>query len=83
MSRPKATVAKVKKNIALSLPVAARLELELFSEVDGRVPVGAQGELIEKLLIEHFAKIDKAAKKGKGNGHVAAGAGNGADIEGA
>ena len=65
MSRPQATVPKVKKNIALTLATATRLELELYSEVDGRVPVGAQAELIERLLVEHFAKLDKASRKGK------------------
>jgi hypothetical protein len=54
MSRPKRTIRTIYKNIALPEDLVAKLELELFSEVEGRIPFGAQQEFFVKLLREHF-----------------------------
>lgn len=58
MSRPKSLTRRIKKNISLPEDIVARMELELFSEVDGRIPVNAQSELIEKLLRQHYQRQD-------------------------
>lgn len=65
MARPKSLQPKLMKNIALTQETVTRMELELFSEAEGRVPVGAQSELIERLLQEHFRKINRALRKDK------------------
>jgi len=58
MSRPKGLTPRISKNISLPQDIVARMELELYSEVDGRIPIGAQSQLIEKLLREHYKKMD-------------------------
>jgi hypothetical protein len=59
MPRPKKTIRTIFKNIALPEDLVARLELELYSDVEGRVPFGAQQEFFTKLLREHFERIDQ------------------------
>lgn len=54
MPRPKKTVRTVYKNIGLPEDLVARLELELYSEVEGRIPHGAQQEFFTRLLRTHF-----------------------------
>jgi len=56
MSRPKGITRRISKNISLPEDIVARMELELFSEVDGRIPIGAQSQLIEQLLRDYFNK---------------------------
>jgi hypothetical protein len=56
MSRPKGVTRRLSKNISLPEDLVARMELELFSEVEERIPVGAQSALIERLLRDHFNK---------------------------
>ncbi len=58
MSRPKGLVRRMSKNISLPEDIVARMELELYSEVDGRIPIGAQSQLIEQLLRKHYAQQD-------------------------
>jgi len=61
MSRPKGIIKRMTKNISLPRDIVVRMELELYSEVEGRIPIGAQSALIEGLLREHYAKQDEAA----------------------
>lgn len=58
MPRPKKTTRTIFKNIGLAEDLVARLELELFSEVEGRIPFGAQQAFFERLLRKHFAEMD-------------------------
>lgn len=58
MARPASNNPKVSKHISLSVENVSRMELELWSEVEGRVPVGAQGVLVDRLLTEYFQKLD-------------------------
>ncbi len=60
MSRPKGITRRMSKNISLPEDIVTRMELELYSEVDNRIPIGAQSQLIEKLLREHYRKLDAA-----------------------
>lgn len=54
MARPKKTVRTIYKNIGLPEDLVARMELELFSEMEGRIPFGAQQEFFTKLLRDYF-----------------------------
>ncbi len=54
MGRPSKTLRSVQKNIAIPEDLCTRLELELFSTVEGRIPHGAQQAFFEKLLREYF-----------------------------
>jgi hypothetical protein len=63
MARPKSNNPKVKKHFSLSVENVARMELELYSELEGRVPLGAQAELVDRLLTEHYLRVDAAAQK--------------------
>lgn len=55
MPRPKSAVPRIDKKITLSSDVVARVELELFSELEGRVPYGAWAAFIEGIITRHFA----------------------------
>jgi len=54
MARPRKTVRTVPKNICLPEDLVAKLELELYSEVEGKIPFGAQQEFFTKLLRDYF-----------------------------
>jgi hypothetical protein len=54
MARPKKLIRTVYKNIALPEDLAAKVELELYSEVEGKIPFGAQQEFFSRLLREYF-----------------------------
>ena len=58
MARPKPTIPQIKKTLHLPQDVVARLELELFSDLEGKIPHGAQSELITQLLRNYFAALD-------------------------
>jgi hypothetical protein len=58
MARPPKTIKSVYKNIAIPEHLAARLELELYSPVEGKIPHGAQQLLFTKLLEDYFQEQD-------------------------
>ncbi len=58
MPRPRNVTRTVFKNIGLREDLAARLELELYSEAERRIPLGAQQRLFNQLLEEHFKRAD-------------------------
>lgn len=60
MPRAKSPVRSISKLIRLPEDIVARLELELYSPAEGRVPQGAQQDLFMRLLKEHFEKLDAA-----------------------
>lgn len=57
MARPKNTLRTIQVNLAIPEDLVARMELSLFSEVEGKIPHGARSELIARLLREHFTKV--------------------------
>lgn len=61
MAKPKSIIPTIEKKISIPADLCARLELELHSDVEGRIPYGAQSEFICRLLRDHFAAIDKAS----------------------
>lgn len=50
MARPKKTDRPIEKNISLPQSIVARVELELFSELEGKVPFGAWQRYIVGLI---------------------------------
>lgn len=60
MARPRKAIRPVEKNISLPEDIVARVDLELFSEVDGKVPFGAWQRYILRLIREDFTRQDAA-----------------------
>ncbi len=56
MPRPLKTVRTIFKNIGIAEDVVAIVDLELYSDVQGRVPIGSWQGLIDRLLREHIDK---------------------------
>lgn len=63
MPRPKSLIPKTRVEIQLHSDLVARMDLLLFSDVQGRVPYGAREEFIANLIREHFSRIDKKVGK--------------------
>ena len=61
MARPKKTDRPVEKNISLPQSVVVRVELELFSELEGKVPFGAWQRYIVRLVEADLAKREAKA----------------------
>lgn len=60
MARPKKTDRPIEKNLSLPSSIVARVELELFSELEGRVPFGAWQKYIVGLIEADLAKKEGA-----------------------
>jgi hypothetical protein len=56
MARPRKTDRPVEKNISLPQSVVVRVELELFSELEGKVPFGAWQRYIVRLVEADLAR---------------------------
>ena len=56
MARPSHTTKSVQLNLSLPQPLADKLALELYSEVEGRIPLGAYKAFFTTLLENHFAE---------------------------
>ena len=50
MARPRKTDRPLEKNISLPQSLVVRVELELFSELEGKVPFGAWQRYIVRLI---------------------------------
>lgn len=66
MPRPRKAIRPVEKNISLPEDIVARVDLELFSEVEGKVPFGAWQRYVEALIRTDLARRDEG--KGQANG---------------
>lgn len=58
MARPKRLMRPVRKNLAVPEDIAARVDLELFSELENRVPHGAWSKFVTELIREHYRRKD-------------------------
>lgn len=56
MPRPRKAVPSVEKNLSLPRDLVVAVDLELFSELEGKVPFGAWGKYVERLIREDLAK---------------------------
>ena len=59
MPRPRKVDRSIQKNIGIPESLATRLDLMLYSEVEGRIPVGAYQKFFTQLLQDHFKAIDR------------------------
>lgn len=64
MGRPAKLDRPVEKSISIPGSIHTRLELLLFSELEGRVPHGAWSKLVEGLLRDYLERV-----QGMGAGH--------------
>lgn len=60
MARPKHIMRPILKRVSIPEDIVARVDLELYSEVEQKVPYGAWSELCERLLREHLNKQVRA-----------------------
>ena len=56
MGRPLKTDRPIEKNISLPRSIVVRVELELFSALEGKVPFGAWQKYIVRLVEADLAK---------------------------
>ncbi len=63
MGRPAKTIKSVQKNLALPEDLVIRVDLELYSELEGKVPFGSWQELVVGLLEEHLQRVYDARGK--------------------
>jgi len=56
MPKPPNLIPSRQLNVALPLPLLTQLSLELYSELEGRVPHGAYSRFLVELLRKHFAE---------------------------
>ena len=56
MPRPRKAVPSVEKNLSLPRDLVVAVDLELFSDLEGKVPFGAWGKYVERLIREDLAK---------------------------
>ena len=59
MSRPLKTVRTVYLHVGIPEDLAAQLKLHLFSDLEGKIPMGAQQEFFTQLLRAEFAAKEK------------------------
>lgn len=57
MPKPKKVDRPVNKKIAIPESIVLRVDLELYSELEQRVPHGAWGKLVTDLLAAHIVKL--------------------------
>lgn len=55
MPKPKKTLRSVQMNIAMPEDLAAKIQLELYSDLEGKIPFGAQSEFFAMLVRDYFS----------------------------
>lgn len=63
MARPKKVTRTIYKNIGLPEDLVARIELHLFSDLEGKIPFGAQQEFFAALAWKFFEELDAAQRQ--------------------
>ena len=61
MANKKKVIRTVYFNLGLPEDLAARVKLDLFSDVEGRIPLGAIQEFFTMLVREHYVRKQGAA----------------------
>ena len=56
MGRPRKAVPSIEKNISLPRDLVIAVELELYSEVEGKVPFAAWQKYLEDLIRKDLAR---------------------------
>lgn len=62
MPKPPRVDRPVEKKLSLPQSLVAQVELQLFSELEGKVPFGAWSKLIEQLLGDWLARNQSERK---------------------
>lgn len=62
MGKPKKTIPNLFLKVGLPEDLVARIQLELYSEVEGKIPFGKQQEFFEALVRKHYAEQDASHK---------------------
>lgn len=65
MARPKKIDRPVEKRVMLAESLVARVELELYSDLEGKVPFAAWQKFLTELIEERLAKLAAARTKSK------------------
>ena len=63
MGRPRKAVPSIEKNISLPRDLVVAVELELYSEVEGKVPFAAWQKYLEDLIRKDLARRALARNK--------------------
>ena len=63
MARPKKIDRPVEKRVMLAESLVARVELELYSDLEGKVPFAAWQKFLTELIEERLAKLAAARTK--------------------
>lgn len=63
MGRPRKAVPSIEKNISLPRDLVVAVELELYSEVEGKVPFAAWQKYLEDLIRKDLARRAAARSK--------------------
>lgn len=66
MPRVKSTIRPVKKGIHLPEDLVAKVDLRLYSELEGKVPFAAWSTLVEKLLATWLSNVEAAERAAGG-----------------
>ena len=56
MGRPRKAVPSIEKNVSLPRDLVVAVELELYSEVEGKVPFAAWQKYLEDLIRKDLAR---------------------------
>ena len=63
MGRPQRTIRSIEKNICFDEPLVNRVDLILYSELEGRVPHGEWKRFLQEAVEEKLARMQKKLKK--------------------
>lgn len=63
MARPRKAIRSVEKNVSLPEDLVAKVDLELWSELEGKVPFGAWQRYVERLIREDLAKAPQISSE--------------------
>lgn len=63
MGRPKNTLPSKEYKMRIPLDLSVRMELELTSELEGRIPYGALSNFVSELIRAHYKAADQLIKQ--------------------
>jgi hypothetical protein len=59
MPKPKNPIPSIQKNLSLPLDLVAKVDLELYSPLEGRVPHSAWARYVSQLIREDLRRREK------------------------
>ena len=70
MARPRKAIPSIEKNISLPCDLVARVDLELYSDLEEKVPFGAWQQYIVQLIRADLALRDREFQRMEENAGV-------------